>query len=370
MGAGEGWTTDVGMGGDMGNGTDNGINAGLGMNVELDRKDVFEVRYVKLHFMLEVTEDTCMPRDKVSAFRGGIGEMLLRCNCIRNRDCEVCDFQEECIVRRVMYSKSKIKPRSVTEGESMGYVFECENREEEFWAGDRLELRLILFGNSIIYFNQYLQALSMLGQYGLGKNCSKFYICGITSTQNQLLLDGSNILMQNYKVDTLQNYVSYRMRQLEKDFQGRIVFYSPAALKYVGVLLTQFHLEALYKAALRRLYMLDCYEGIEMDETMFSIQLPYEIARQKVYSATVARYSNHKRQKMYLNGISGTIELREISGEREVSSQDTVQAAMGALPQEKQQSSAKETFLKVMLAGEVLHIGKNTSFGFGRYWLQ
>lgn len=51
-----------------------------------------------------------------SAIRGGMGEMLLRANCIRDRVCESCDFEAECIVRRTMYSKFTLRPNYVTNG--------------------------------------------------------------------------------------------------------------------------------------------------------------------------------------------------------------------------------------------------------------
>lgn len=36
-----------------------------------------QVRYIKLHFGLYLVEDSRLPMNKVSAIRGGIGEMLL-----------------------------------------------------------------------------------------------------------------------------------------------------------------------------------------------------------------------------------------------------------------------------------------------------
>ena len=37
-----------------------------------------DIRYTKLTFVVQFTEDTMLPKQKVSAIRGGIGEMLLR----------------------------------------------------------------------------------------------------------------------------------------------------------------------------------------------------------------------------------------------------------------------------------------------------
>ena len=41
-----------------------------------------DIRYTKLYFTIQFTEDTMLPKQKVSAIRGGIGEMLLRANCV------------------------------------------------------------------------------------------------------------------------------------------------------------------------------------------------------------------------------------------------------------------------------------------------
>ena len=130
---------------------------------------LLKIRYVKLHFHLRLIDDTILPRNKVSALRGGMGEMLLRANCIRNRECEKCDFVSECIVRRTMYSQFEIQPEFMQPNDRVGYVLECENYHENFSAGEELTFQLILFGKNIVYFNQYLQALYCLGMEGIGK---------------------------------------------------------------------------------------------------------------------------------------------------------------------------------------------------------
>lgn len=136
--------------------------------------NALQIRYIKLHFSISFTEDAILPVHKVSAIRGGMGEMLLRANCIRDCVCESCDFETECIVRRTMYSKFSLKPNYVTNGESIGYVLECENYQTFFPEGETLSFNLILFGNTIVYFNQYLQAFYMLGRYGIGAGHAKF----------------------------------------------------------------------------------------------------------------------------------------------------------------------------------------------------
>ena len=61
---------------------------GKGMpDMEQQLEEALKIRYIKLHFTVSMLEDTELPVEKVSALRGGMGEMLLRPNCVRAREC-------------------------------------------------------------------------------------------------------------------------------------------------------------------------------------------------------------------------------------------------------------------------------------------
>lgn len=121
--------------------------------------DVLNVRYMKLHFVLELLGSGELPVSKESAIRGGIGEMLLQANCLRDdRDCEKCEFESECIVQRMMYSRFEFKPVFMTRGDSVGYVIECEDYRKHFSRGNILKCNILLFGKNIAYVSQYVQA--------------------------------------------------------------------------------------------------------------------------------------------------------------------------------------------------------------------
>lgn len=306
-------------------------------------ENVLKIRYIKLHFKVVLLEDAMLPADKVSALRGGMGEMLLRANCVRDRECNHCDFESECIVRRTMYSKYDIVPPFVKTNDSIGYILECEDHNEKFCEGDSLQFQLILFGKAIVYFNQYLQAFFALGMEGIGKEHARYRIASVTNTRNQPLLSGGAVYMKNYQVQTIDKYVKYRFGQVcGTKCCNRLVFHTPLTLKYQGAFLEEYHMEALWNAVLRRLYMLECFEG--MKQTVYEIGdltdcvLP-DIAWQEAHRVNVRRYSSTQDRKMVLSGIRGFVQLDLISDQT----------------------------LPVLLAGELIHIGKNTSFGFGRY---
>ncbi len=305
--------------------------------------NALKIRYIKLHFTVAMLEDTYLPADKVSALRGGMGEMLLRANCVRDRNCADCDFESECIVRRTMYSKYRIVPQFVTTNDSVGYILECENYDKFFAAGDLLQFHLILFGRAIVYFNQYMQAFFALGNEGIGKEHGRYRIVSVTNTQNHPLFMDGGIYMQNYRIQTLGEYVDYRIRRMNRTgSQNRLVFHTPTALKYQGGFLEEYHVEAIWNAVLRRIYMLECFEDITQNvyniDELKTLILP-DIVKQEVRRVGIQRYSSTQDRRMVLNGIKGFIELKQIP----------------------------EQILPWLFAGELIHIGKNTSFGFGRY---
>lgn len=299
---------------------------------------LLQIRYIKLHFCLRILEDTILPKNKVSAIRGGIGEMLLRMNCIRDRDCERCGFLSECIVRRIMYSQPEIRPEFMHKGDSMGYVIECENYEEEFQTGEVLEFHLLLFGKNVVYFNQYMQALSYLGMEGIGKYQSKFMIESVTNTNREILAEHDNIYIENYMIRTVAQYVEYRMKTNRKE--DILIFHTPLSAKYKGKIIEEFDMEAIMAAVSRRIYMIDCFEGIDEGKADITGHVP-KMVSQNVRNVFVGRYSSTHDEKIWLRGIHGSIILEDID----------------------------MTARMLLYAGELMHIGKKTSFGFGRYSL-
>ncbi len=302
------------------------------MNDEL--KKALGVRYIKLHFEVEIIEECELPMTKTSAIRGGMGQMLLAAHCIRDRDCETCDFREECIVQRIMYSPFDIKPKFVTEGESAGYVIECEDYRTDFEAGDILTFTIILFGKAIAHFNPLLQAIHALGQTGLGKERGRFRIVSVTNSKKEPLLYGNSINMGAYDIKILADYVQYRRKRAGGN---RMLFHSPTSIKSNGELLKEFEAEAIVRALSRRLYMLDCYEGIEANQLWFDIVPP--LLGHTERGTTVSRYTTRHHQKVHLEGIRGWADFDEVD----------------------------EDLYLLMLAGEVMHVGKRVSLGFGRY---
>ena len=129
---------------------------------------------------------------------------------------------------------------------------------------------------------------------------------------------------------------------LEKK-EAVLVFDTPTTIKHKKEIVSEFHMEAIIAAIKRRIHMLGFFEGIESDFSLFVFreELP-KIVSQKQYVQGVHRYSNRKQEGMTMDGLKGWVHITNLT----------------------------EDILILLLIGELIHIGKNTSFGFGRYHLK
>lgn len=296
------------------------------------------ILYIKLKFTLLFEQNTILPEHKVSALRGGMGEMLLRQNCISDRECEECIFEEVCIVRKTMYTYMKRKPPFMHGKDSVGYLIECEDDRTAIREGDKVEFFLTLFGNNIVYFGQYLQAFYQLGVYGLGKHRSSYVIVDIKNMFGESLLEDGCIDMKYYHPEPLTEYVERRKCYLKRiGCTNKMIFHTPLSLKFQGKYLKKYSAEGVFRAVFRRIMMLDYF--CEIYEDCPECENFPNIIKQSVERKTIRRYSTTQNEKINLTGIEGFMQLDEIP----------------------------EMYMDYILAGEILHIGKNTSFGFGRY---
>ena len=317
------------------------------MNVLME---FLKIRYVKLHFTLQLLTEGQLPYNKASALRGGMGQALILTNCFKDENCPACDFREDCLVRRMMYPEMKIRPAFMKTQDSEGFIVECENHDEWFQQGDTLNFNLLLFGRSIAYFSQYLQAFYTLGMMGLGKDHLPFHIIRVTNTTGDTLVKEMDVFKEKFRVATIEEYVKYRLTSTEMRSYSdsasvyRLIFHSPLTLKYGGQMQKSFSPEAVLAAAERRLYILNCFEGRKENEDFVrvpAIDHTPILQDQYVFGENVKRYSGTHHSKVTFSGIRGWCELANLD----------------------------DTALTLLLAGELVHIGKNTSFGFGRYTL-
>lgn len=234
-----------------------------------------------------------------------------------------------------MYAKYKIKPDFVTE-ESMGFVLDCTDQKERYRQGEELSFDITLFGETIAYFTPIVYAVTALGNAGLGKENVPFQISSIKNRKGDKILENGNIYLQRMKIETLHHYI--RERKQDHTFQGKMKFLSPVTVKYKKEFIQKLQAEAILQNVNRRIFMLNCFEGYETELAKLDFS-KIHTRSEKSHPAIVARYSNTKQDKMLLHGIIGELQIEGLDEQME----------------------------QMLIAGEILHIGKNTRFGFGKY---
>ena len=281
-----------------------------------------------------------MSADKASALRGGMGEQLLKTFCIGDRKCSNCTFAADCIVQRTMYTQMEDAPEFMTHGNSLGYVLSCDDKKESLPALYELPFSLIIFGNTIIYTGAFIQALTRLGEVGLGKNRVLFKIKKITDYRGNEIYDSIHRHMLPCVPTVLEEYVQCRLSNIQAvGIRGKIEFVTPLRLKHNGHIMREPDMEQIIRALKRRIYMLACYEKIptqSFEQTYYEIPSVINYYWQEV---SVYRRPSLTNERQSYCGLTGYIQLESIN----------------------------EETLKLLLAGEVTHIGKMTSFGFGKY---
>lgn len=295
------------------------------------------IPYITLTFCLRFYRPVEVPEHKVSALRGGLGEMILQKNCVADRNCEACRFQESCIVWNAFYTPMGLKPEYMTGKGSLGYLIECDNRETFMDAGHGFAFRLKLFGRNIALFSQYLDGFWQLGQAGIGKSHAQFEIAAVILENDEVLLDDDGIYMDRFRIRTAGDYVDTRLRELNAEAGCVLHFVTPLALRKDRVDLDYFDADAIWRAVYRKIQMMSFFaeNPVELEKPSVWPQ----IVDFRIQKASVKRYSNTHKRGMELKGIRGAVQLGPVSAGQ----------------------------LEELLAGELFHIGRNSSFDFGRY---
>ncbi len=294
---------------------------------------------IRVYFKTKSKETQNLPRYLYSSFRGALGARLKKLSCVARKisSCLQCPLNQYC---------------------AYGYIFETPRPKET----ERLRLYpylphpfaitlphvktcpawnigLTLVGKAIQYFPHFVLAIRATGQIGLGPKRGRFEISEIIDhfTREKLYEKGK---LKSPNLET--KWKSRKVKRIKLNFE------TPLTLKYQESFVSpeKFSFHILIRNLLRRISALSFFHA---DKELI---LPFkEIIKEaenilieeknlKVFS--IKRYSARKKQEMPLRGLIGEVTIR------------------GDL----------RTYYPLLKLGELLHVGKHTSFGFGKYQLE
>jgi hypothetical protein len=217
----------------------------------------------------------------------------------------------------------------------------------EVTPGQTITLRLLLLGRAIEYLPHFAYAMKLMGENGLGPKRSRFRLSAVdeiqwpTGSSRPLFRDGEN------RMGTPGSPVTWQdIRQIDEansiDFL-RLELVTPVRIKFAGEFVKQLDLHHLVRNLLRRISAL-CYfhcNGENGLDYRGMITRSQNVLTHERHLAWVdqERYSSRQQETMKMGGVVGRLELA------------------GELTE----------FMPLLRLGELVHVGKGTSFGLGKF---
>lgn len=303
-------------------------------------------------FNLKALENLILPYYKGSTLRGGFGYAFKRVVCaIKEKECHDCILKEKCIYSYIFETPPPSETKVMKKYKTAPHPFIIEpplERRHVYTPGTELTFGLILIGKAIYYLPYFIFTFDELGRIGIGKGKAKYelksVICDgktIYDSETKILRPSSSLNLET----SLLNFESKILNSKKHDFKLlKINFLTPTRILHNGHLTLNLEFHILIRNLLRRISLLS-YFHCSGDPSGCDFKKIIEIAKNIAIKERSLkwfdweRYSTRQDTRMKMGGFVG-----EIIFEGEI-----------------------EPFMPLLKAGEILHVGKGTSFGLGKY---
>lgn len=299
---------------------------------------MFDISYIKLTFRIKFKKSGSLSIYKMSTLRGGMGHVLMKSFCTQKEgNCNKCIINENCLVQEILTPKIDIDLpflKNVKTSNS-GFVIECDDFRTQFKSEDEMNFTMLLFNKSCKYISHFIYAFDKLGQIGLGKDRLEFSLVDVCNQDKKIVFKDGYLYKENIYKSNLAQYISKRKKELSK-IKG-IEFIVPLRILRNGKLIDDLNYKDLVYSMARRIAILSVLEGNYVDFDVNNVD--NFIKDKKIFWTENERYSNRQKSKMSLGGILGEVYFTE-----DIDKIDDM-----------------------LIACELIHIGKNTTFGLGKY---
>lgn len=291
--------------------------------------------------------DAVLPPYKGSTFRGAFGNCLKRATCaIRRNECYDCLLVSRCLYARLFERKSwQEKGGQRVAAPPHPYIIQPPMTEKcRFSAGEPFDFNLILFGEMNRYLPYFVYAFQQMGEQGIGKRVEggrgTFAVTGVRCGGAELFEPDTNRLLPLPEPERLQ------LEPVLPDERGlslKLTLLTPLRFKQENHLQDSLDFQQLVRGMLRRVSGLCNAWGDGEPELDYRglIQRAggVKVTDGRVYWHEWGRYSNRQEQGMNFGGLLGTVTF----------------------------SGRLAEYLPLLKLCERLHIGKQTTFGLGRF---
>ncbi|MEW6410826.1 MAG: CRISPR system precrRNA processing endoribonuclease RAMP protein Cas6 [Nitrospirota bacterium] len=310
----------------------------------------------RFRFNLVAEESLILPSYKGSTLRGGFGNAFRRVVCtLRNKSCHECILKEKCVYSYVFETPPPSNTAVMRKYESAPHPFVIEpppERRRGYKPGDEINFGLILIGRAIDYLPYFIYTFTELGKTGIGKGKGRFELKEVRSQESAVIYSSDTMTLKPFTSSIMsfpRKWESSSNLNSEGEARPRpynltLDFKTPTRIIYNGHLTLDLEFHILVRNLLRRLSLLS-YFHCNIDPSGWDFKGLIEKAKEiRVKNKDLRwydweRYSGRQDVRMKMGGFVGNITFE------------------GNI----------EPFISFIKAGEILHVGKGTAFGLGKY---
>lgn len=311
-------------------------------------------RVARYRFDLEAVDELRMPAYQGSTFRGGFGHAFKKMVCFQPAwgACTPCARGNDCPYGYIFETRLDERggaPFNLHEV-TPPFVIEAPSEARRIYQpGERLGFDLLLVGRGISYLPYFLMAFQELGRAGVGKPAGRYVLQRISAVhpwqpESELLYDGVEVRVGGRDLSTSWADVAAWAEGLPCD-RLMLRFLTPTRIKYQDSYITQPAFHVLVRSLLRRISALayvHCETTWDGDpRALIAMAEQVETVRTNLRWVDWDRFSGRQQQRMPLGGFAGEV---------------TYQGNLGP-------------FRTLLALGALVHVGKATVFGHGRYQL-
>jgi hypothetical protein len=306
------------------------------------------LQFGKFKFQITLETDAILPPFKGSTFRGVFGTALKKTVCaLKSQTCETCLLRDRCVYTLVF----EIPPDREPEGApSPPHPFIIEpplTTKTHFTAGDSLDFNLLLFGRANDYLPYFVYAVEQMGRTGIGQRVNGhravFQLTSVSAGEQVVYEAEDRKLLAVSPSDLSWE----RFAAEHPPFQCREIYVrleTPLRLKFENRLQAELPFHVLVRALLRRVALLNRHFGngepdLDYKGLVAKAQQKIPTKESRLRWFDWKRYSNRQEQAMLMGGMTGEISYQ------------------GDL----------EEFIPLIKFGELVHVGKATAFGLGKF---
>ncbi len=291
----------------------------------------------------EFLTPACFPKYKGFSLRGAFGSAFRKVSCPVGFSvvCNNCLLRSNCAYFNVFdpvkqendYGKDVIRP----------FVLEPPYDEKRIYREkEEICFNLIVFGEYVKYFPFFIMAFMEMGRkkIGIPEKRGSFILKKVLDREG-------NSLLANDKTSFKRPLV-YRFNKIRKIGKVlKIVLVSPLRTKRYGHYVNphNFSWELFVEIVRRRLYLINQLYSVFEDSILREVDSLSEciVLKRRLFWKELERYSARQHTRMKMGGVSGYIEV--------------------ALPKGLRKKRSAARMLEI---AEILHLGKNTTFGLGK----